>query len=446
MPEDMPLFMRINVQDDAVAKGLSIEDIAQVLTWVHELGVDVADVSRGNGCTVALRYEVPTVDTPRGFNLENIKKLKSLVPSTMKVMAAGRINTASVAEKALEEGACDLVAMGRAQICDHDFVKKSQEGREKEIRRCLACNKGCFDAVMDKRMPHMMCSRNLFVGNLDRPFEKVTPEEAKTVLIAGGGMAGLTAAQLLKARGHNPIVFEAKSELGGQMNLAKALPYKSEWIDVVNWEVENAEELGVDIRLSSAVTPDLIEDIKPDQVIFATGAHAQAAHVEGADASKVFNFEDVLNGSVEPSGNVVVLGGGIYGCEATQAMIEKGLKPTVIEKGPMLAMDAGWIRGFNFMLNIPMSGCKTATSATVTDVTPSELSFKAVDREQKEYTETIPYDYLIVADKPVAAPFEAIEAKSKEMNIPVHIVGEAKQVESVLWATNQAADVALDAI
>lgn len=447
MPEDMPLFMRIDVHDDFVANPLSTEDIAQVLTWVHELGVDVADVSRGNGCSPALRYEVPTVDTPNGYNMEDVKKLKSLVPPTLKVMGVGRINTAALAEKVLEDGCVDLVAMGRAQICDHEFVNKSKEGREDEIRRCIACNKGCFDAVTDKRMPHMMCARNAFVGRLDRPFTKVDAANAKTIIVAGGGIGGITAARYLKARGHNPILCEATGELGGQMNLAKAVPYKFEWVNMINWEIEQAKKDGVDIRLNTPVTPELIAEIKPSDVIIATGAHAPAAVVEGADASKVCTFEDVMSGKVAPTGNVVVLGGGMYGCEVTQALLDKGVKPAVVvEKGPMLAGDAGWIRGFNLMLNVPMAGVKCVTNTKDVKATGTEVTLTAVNKEKQEYTETVAYDYIIVAEKPVATPFDAIEAKCKEMNIPAHIIGDAKQVESVMWAVNQAVDVALDEI
>ncbi|MBR5485146.1 MAG: FAD-dependent oxidoreductase [Oscillospiraceae bacterium] len=447
MPEDMPLFMRIDVHDDFVGElGLTTEEVAQVLTWVHEDGVDVADVSRGNGCTPALRYEVPTMDTPNGFNLPDVKALKALLPPTMKVMAVGRINTGALAEKALEDGICDLVAMGRAQIADHDFVNKHKEGREDEIRRCIACNKGCFDAVMDKRMPHMMCTRNLKVGRLDRPVRKVDASEAKTVLIAGGGLAGLTAAQLLKTRGHNPILCEAKGELGGQMNLAKALPYKYEWVNMINWEIENTKKAGVDIRLNTPVTAELVAEIKPDHVIVATGAHAPAPVLEGADAAKVCTYEDILSGKVAPAGNVVVIGATQYGCEATQACLEKGIKPVVLEAGPMMAMDAGWLRGFNLMVNIPMAGVKCVTSCTVTGVTASEISYKAVNRDKTEVTDTIPYDLVILGNKPVANPFADVEAKCGELGIPCHIVGDAKQVESVLWAANQAADVALDVI
>ncbi|MBR5485438.1 MAG: FAD-dependent oxidoreductase [Oscillospiraceae bacterium] len=447
MPEDMPLFMRIDVHDDEVGElGMTTEEVAQILTWVHEDGVDVADVSRGNSVTMALRYEVPTMDTPNGYNLMDVKALKALLPPTLKVMAVGRINTGELAEKALEDGICDLVAMGRAQIADHDFVNKHKEGRADEIRRCLACNKGCFDAVTDKRMPHMLCTRNLKVGRYDRPVRKVEANEAKTVLIAGGGLAGLTAAQLLKARGHNPILCEAKGELGGQMNLAKALPYKYEWVNVINWEIEQTKKAGVDIRLNTPVTAELVAEIKPDHVIVATGACAPAPVLEGADAAKVCTYEDVMTGKVAPTGNVVVVGGTMYGCEAAQACLEKGIKPIVLESGPMIAMDAGWLRGFNLMINLPTAGIKCVSNCIITGVTDSEISYKAVNMDKSEVSGTVPYDLVIMGNKPVANPFADVEAKCGELGIPCHVVGDAKQVESVLWAANQAADVAWDVI
>ena len=446
MPEDMPLLMRIDVHDDFLANGLSTEDIAQVLKWVHELGVDVADISRGNAVTPALRYEVPTMDTPNGYNMEDVKKLKSLLPPTMKVIGVGRVNAGAQAEKFLEEGCADMIAMGRAQICDHDFANKTKDGKEDQIRRCLACNKGCFDAVMDKRMPHMMCARNVFVGNLHRQFKKVEPNQAKTVLIAGGGIAGITAARFLKQRGHNPILCEATDKLGGQMNLASAVSYKKEWIDIMNWEIENAKKEKIDIRLNTPVTEALIEQIKPNDVIIAMGAHAVCEKFDGVDASKVCSFEDVLTNKVKPQGNVVIVGGGMYGCETAQALVEKGIRPTIIDQGPMLAMDAGWIRAFNLMINVPSAGVKCFTNAKDIKTSNNTISFTGTNVEKKEVSESITFDYLISATKPVQTPYDFIEAKCKALNIPTHIIGDSKQVESVMWAVNQAANVALDEI
>ncbi len=336
--------------------------------------------------------------------------------------------------------------MGRAQICDHEFANKTKEGREDEIRRCLGCNKGCFDAVMDKRMPHMMCARNVFVGNLNRKFEKVDHQHAKTVLIAGGGIAGISAARYLKQRGHKPIICESTDKLGGQMNLASALPYKYEWINVLNWEIDHAKKENIDIRLNTKVTPELIEQIKPDVVIIATGAHAQCEKFDNVDPTKVVSFEEVLNDSKTISGNVVIIGGGMYGCETAQALVEKGIRPFVLEKGPMLAMDAGWIRAFNLMINVPSSGVRCFTNIKDIKFNNDQITFTGTNHEKKEVTETTNFDYIISANKPVATPFDAIEQKCQSLNIPTYIIGDSKQVESVMWAVNQAADVAFDEI
>ncbi|MEG2038987.1 MAG: FAD-dependent oxidoreductase [Oscillospiraceae bacterium] len=445
MPKDMPLLMRIDAQDDFVKNGLTIEDIAQTLLWAREHGVDVADISRGNGKTLALKYEVPTIDTPNGYNLENVAKIKSIL-GDMPVIGVGRINKAELANKAIEDGACDIVAIGRAQIVDHNFCNKSKAGQDDRIRRCLACNKGCFDAVMDKRMPHMLCARNPFVGELDRPVKKVSGKDVKKVLIAGGGIGGLTAAQLLKIRGHNPIICEAGGRFGGQMLLASANAYKHEWRESIEWEIKEANRLGIDMRTNTPVTAELISVVKPDEVIVAIGARPKKLNVPMADGAKVYTYADILSDKVTPQGNVVVIGGKLCGLEATQYLLEKGVSPVVIETAKAIASDAGWIRSFNMMLNIPTAGVKCITNAVVKKITATDVVYDITDAEGKTTEASVPYDAVVLGEGAESMPSDEIQNKCKELGIPCHVIGDAKNVESILWATNAAANVALDVI
>ncbi len=143
IPEDMPLFMRIDAHDDCVEDGLTIEEVIQFCKWAKEAGVDVLDVSRGNFSSAAIKYEVPPVDVPRGFNVENAARIKK--ETGMITVAVGRINDPEQADEIIRSGKADMVVIGRAQLADPEFCNKAKNGNVDDIVRCVGCNQGCYD-------------------------------------------------------------------------------------------------------------------------------------------------------------------------------------------------------------------------------------------------------------------------------------------------------------
>lgn len=213
MPEGMPLFMRIDAQDDGFGEaGLTVEDTITFCNWAKDAGVDVLDVSRGNIVTAASKYEVPPLDLPRGFNVDNAARIRK--GTGMLTIGVGRINDPQQAEDILEADKVDMVVMGRAQLADPDFCNKCREGRVEEIDRCVGCNQGCLDGFADLNMPHITCLRNPAIGRETECAAAMQPTQSpKTILIAGGGIAGLEAARTLKLKGHDPILCEAGDAL-----------------------------------------------------------------------------------------------------------------------------------------------------------------------------------------------------------------------------------------
>lgn len=327
----MPVFMRIDAHDDYLEGGLTIEDVIAFCKLAKDAGVDVLDISRGNILTAGLKYEVPPVDIPRGFNVENAARI--LKETGIITMAVGRINEPTLAESIIKEGKADLVAIGRGQLADPEFCNKALEGREDEIVRCIGCNQGCYDNFKDKNAPHITCLRNPAVGR-EREYTIKTTDNPKKVLIAGEGMAGLELAITLKKIGHNPILCEATNNLGGQFLVAGEAPRKKEMKDAAKHSRYLATKIGVDIRLNTKVTPQLINKIKPDAFFNATGAEEIKLNIPGADLPFVHMSHDVLLGKKEISGNVVVIGGGLVGLEVAEYVSEKGCKTTVLEMLP----------------------------------------------------------------------------------------------------------------
>lgn len=433
LPDDMPLFMRIDAHDDYVENGLSIEDIIAFCKLAGEAGVDVLDVSRGNILTSAIKYEVPPIDLPRGFNVENASRIRK--ETGMTTIAVGRINDPALAEEILADDKADLVVIGRGQLADPEFCNKAREGREDDIVKCVGCNQGCYDGFVDPSFPHITCLRNPALGR-EKEYELVPAAVSKKVLIVGGGMAGLEAAITLKKRGHQPVVAEASGELGGQFLLAGMAPRKAEMAEAARWMGEAARKAGVEIRLNTPVTADVIDGIAPDEVIIAIGAEPIHLNIPGVQSSHVTDSHTVLAGKADVKGGVAVIGGGLVGLEVAE-YLAKDHKITVLEMLDEAGKDLGMLRKISVMEQLRADGIAIRAGAKCV-----EIKEHAVVVETKDGMEEIPADSVVVAVGAKSRPVEAIQAKCEEKRIPCHVIGDAVRARRALNATAEAAAVA----
>ncbi|MFL0268951.1 NAD(P)/FAD-dependent oxidoreductase [Candidatus Clostridium radicumherbarum] len=434
IPEAMPLFMRLDAQDDYLEGGLTIEEVIEFCKLAKEAGVDVLDVSRGNFSSAAIKYEVPPIDLPRGFNVENAAKIKR--ETGMLTIAVGRINDPLQAEEILESQKGDMVVMGRAQLADPEFCNKAESGRVDSIVRCVGCNQGCYDGFVSTEAPFITCMRNPALGR-EADNALVKTDTPKKVLIAGGGVAGLEAALTLKRRGHNPIICEASNSLGGQFVLAGAAPRKEEMKEAAISMGEQAAREGVEIKLNTPITTELIEEIKPDEVIITIGAAPMNLNIPGGILQKVTNSHDVLSGKSAPSGKVVIIGGGLVGLEVAEYLHGKAEEITVVEMLDRVAKDLGPLRNICVMENLYSSGIKTITNAKCIEITEA-----AVVIERMGNKEEIACDSVVVAIGARARSFETISKYCELNGIPCHAAGDAVRARRALNAVAEANEIA----
>lgn len=269
MPDDMPLLMRVDVQDDYLENGLTVDDIAEFVNMAGEAGVDLADVSRGNILSFANVYEVPPINLPKGLNIDLIGRLKSKVKNVA-VATVGRIVDPEMAERALQEGKADMVAIGRAQIADPEWCNKAMRGESDKIVKCIGCLQGCYDAVTLPDRATITCLRNPMCARESKPVP--VAKRKLHVMVIGGGMGGMVTARYLKQFGHEPEIYEMTNSLGGQFVLAGKAPHKEEIGEADEWEQRAVLSLGIPVHLNTTVTPELIAREKPDAVICAIGA------------------------------------------------------------------------------------------------------------------------------------------------------------------------------
>lgn len=434
IPEDMPLFMRVVAQDDYLEGGLTIEDIIEFCKMSKEAGVDVVDVSRGNFSSAAIKFEVPPVDLARGFNVENAARIRK--ETGLITVAVGRINDPALAEDILESDKADMVVIGRAQLADPEFCNKAREGREDTIVKCVGCNQGCYDGFVSTEVPFITCLRNPALGR-ESEYKLVKTDTPKKVLIAGGGIAGLEAAIILKERGHNPIVCEASNSLGGQFALAGEAPRKEEMKEAALSRGQQAINEGVEIKLNTPVTTELIDEIKPDEVIIAIGSAPMSLNIPGGNLPNVTNSHDILSGKANASGKVIVIGGGLVGLEVAEYLNGKAESITVVEMLDKVAKDLGQLRNICVMESLYSEGVKTITSAKCV-----EIEEKSVVIEKDGNIEKLPCDSVIVAIGARSRNFDNISKYCEEKGIPYHAIGDAVRARRALNAVAEASEVA----
>lgn len=435
IPDDMPLLMRIVAQDDYLENGLTIEDIIQFCKMAKKAGVDVLDVSRGNAHSAGIKFEVPSIDVPKGFNVDNAARIKK--ETGMVTIAVGRINSPDQAEDIIASDKVDMVVMGRAQIADPEFCNKAYLGNTDKIIRCIACNQGCVDRFMAPGNLSLSCLRNPSVGR-EKEYALKKAEQKKKVLIAGGGMAGLESAITLKQRGHEPIIIEETNHLGGQFLLAGLAPRKEEMRDAAISRGNQAQGMGIDIRLNTKASTMLLKEIGPDAVIMATGGEPAKLNVPGAKLPHVVHSFDVLEGKAIPTGNVVVIGGGLVGLEVAEYLAEKDKSNhiTVIEMMGEIGKDLGVFRKICVMENLYMSGITTIVNTKCNEIKEHSIIVEK-DGEVKE----LACDYVVVAIGTVSKDYKDLKQYCEKNHIPYYVIGDAYRARRAIDAIAEAAEV-----
>lgn len=426
IPEDMPLFIRIDAHDDFLEKGLTIEEVIDFCNIAKEHGVDVLDVSRGNILTAATIYEVPPIDVPQGFNIENASRIRK--ETNMLTIGVGRINHEDFAEKLLAEDKVDMVVMGRAQLADPELVNKLKEGRTQDIIHCIGCDQGCYDGFTDVvNREFITCMRNPNIGHeAEHTFTKT--ENPKHVWIVGGGVGGMEAAKVLKELGHEPEIFEASDHLGGQFIIAGKAPGKKEMEDAAIEMAKQTERI-CKIHLNTKVTPEMIEEKKPDHVIIATGALPIALRLDGEDQIHHVQANDVLMGKEKLSGYIAIIGGGLVGLEAADYLATQGCKVTVLEMKDKIGADLGSLRQIAVMMKMNQLKVELKPSSKV-----NSLSKEGVVLESGQ---TIPCEHVVYAVGSKSVDNSELCSMLDTLSIPYQIIGDAKAARRALNAIEE---------
>ncbi|MEG1383730.1 MAG: NAD(P)/FAD-dependent oxidoreductase [Oscillospiraceae bacterium] len=435
LPDSMPIFMRIDAHDDYLQNGLSIEDVIAFCKLAGDAGVDVLDISRGNIITAASLYEVPPIDVPRGFNVENARRIRR--ETGMLTVAVGRINAAEQAEEILEQDKADMVVMGRAQLADPEFANKAKAGRVDDIVHCVGCDQGCYDGFCDvANRPFITCMRNPQIGH-EEEWPLTLADNPKKVLIAGGGMAGMETAMVLKKRGHKPVIGEESDKLGGQFLIAGRAPGKAEMTDAAISFGEQVMRAGIKVRFNTSVSAAVLDEEKPDEVVIAIGATPIVPKLDGMDKKPCYQAQDVLSGKEHPMGSVCIIGGGLVGMEAADALATEGHSVTVLEMREIAGADLGSLRKIAVMQKMAALKVNIKTKTTCVGISENGVSVDCGG-----VSDTVPCDSVVLAIGARPNDSEELVGLCCEKSIPCHIIGDAKKARRALDAIYEGFEIA----
>lgn len=434
--------------DHAVA--LRREELAEIVRLHDEQGL-VDYVTCGTGSYVDFYKIMPTFLYPEKLGADLAATIRRAVTHAV-VIAESHIRTPQNAETVLGEGAADLVSIVRGQIADPHLARKAAEDRPEDVRGCISCNQMCWGRR--SRDYWISCLVNPSAG---REFEwggdRFLPAESrKRVLVVGGGPAGLEAARVAAERGHDVVLVEAGSRLGGNFLLAGLQPRRGQILELLEWYERQLAKLHVDIRLNTYVEASEIAGFQADAVILATGsvppetgyqkALPATPILPGLDRGDVFSVEAVMARQARPGRRVLLFdeGGGWRGCGTAWKLAEEGHEVTILTPDPLVgkelqrtAADLPLRRvlaklGVRWMLEVSIAEWH-GNGATILDHNSGGQSF-------------VEADCLVLATTNVAANWLAEELEGS--SLPVFQIGDCVAPRQAPYAFHDGRRVALE--
>lgn len=412
---DMVIDYKLSIVTPQRGKGgIDEADAVQFAQWLVEDGVDMLHVAQANH-TGNMADTIPPMGVqPYGFFVKIAGDIKKAV--NVPVSAVGRIVDAEMAERVIEIGMADMVAVGRPLLADPDWGTKIAAGKACDIRRCISCNKGCTDAIQNRQF--LSC-----VLNAENGYENtrsIQPAaQKKKIAVLGGGPAGLEAARVAALRGHDVTLFEKTTTLGGQLNIACVPPRKEEMRRAAQDLIHAVCNAGVHLCMGQTRTAEQLKDAGFEAVINAVGAHSAAPRIPGIDSVNVADAWKVLAGEQQVYGTVAVIGGGMVGCETAEYLAARGCKVSVIEMMDKIAAGESTTILPTLLENYKTYGVEQYPSHKV-----KEFRMDAVVCENKDGAEvTIPCDYIVLAMGARSNEFDA--AALEAASIPVYSIGDA---------------------
>lgn len=440
--DDFPVTLRFSLKsmikdwrvgalpgEDFEEKGRDTEEGLKAAKLLESYGYDALDTDVGT--YDAWWWNHPPMYQKKGLYREYCKMVKEVVD--IPVFCAGRMDNPDMALEAIENGECDVIDLGRPLLADPDYCNKLRCGKITQIRPCISCHEGCMGRVASYSL--LNCAVNPQAAR-----ERVNAYEPilkkKKVLIVGGGVAGCEAARVLAIRGHQPVVYEKGSRLGGNLIPGGAPDFKEDDIALADWYTNELNRLGVHVHLNTELNEEEIKTMDYDTVILATGSKPKVFSL--GDDSHTYTAEQVLLKQKDAGKKTVIVGGGLVGCETALWLAQNGIHVTIVEaldkvmavNGPLCAANKEMLEAL-----LPFNGVEIITGAKVTEFANGEVKV-----DTKEGSKTIMSDSVILS---VGYKEENTLYNNLQFDIPdLYLLGDAKKVSNIMYAIWDAFEVA----
>ena len=428
---NMPILCRINARDEGDG-GVDVHDAAAIAAYLEQVcGVDAIHVTRSIHIHDEFMW-APNI-THGGFNAELGAEIKRAV--SVPVILVGRFTEPQYAELLVKQGRADLIAFGRQSIADPELPNKARNGQLEKLTPCIACLLGCVPNMLQGRP--ITCAMNPCVG---REAELKPAEVRKNVVVIGGGPGGMYAARLCALRGHSVTLLEKGAARGGHFLVASYPPGKGEISGAIRSFIVNCREAGVDIRTGAEATPELVASLKPDAIIIATGSVPLRLPIPGLDSCGCSTAEDVLTGKADTGKRVLVVGGGMVGCECVEFLTEREHIVDMVEMKPVIGEDIVPEARKYIMANLEKHKVTQRVNARVKQFYADGVDF--TDTVTGEDAAMRGYDSVVLAMG--YRSNNTLEEQLKDLAPQVIVIGEARQAPgNSMEATGDALNAAL---
>ena len=414
---DYPIIFRFNTCD-YVEGGIELPEGIVMAKMLEEAGVDALHCTQGmfasKQAIIAPGF-IPVMNYAN--NVEYIHKAVSIP-----VLGVGRYNDIYMSEAMLRDNKADFIVMARASLADPELPNKAKAGKIDEIIHCIGCDQGCTgETAVGNRVncianPHT-CRETVY------DWSKV--ENPKKVFVAGAGVSGLSAAYGAAERGHKVTIFEASDEIGGQWLAAATPPGKTEYESLIVNYRRYIKEYGMEVRMNTPLTKEIVMAEKPDAVILATGGTPMFLPIPGLDNREfVKTAIEVLRGRTLYGKNVVVAGGGMTGAETAVFLAVQGCKVTMIEMAPDIITDAVAQPRACLLEHIRKYGIQVHTNTKLTRVDDGIVY-------AEEYGEPVEFKHVdMMVNAMGVRSYNPLEAELADCGCKVVVVGDARKTKN----------------
>lgn len=406
-----PVMFRFS-GDERIQDGIDANEAKVIARLMEDATVDAMDVSV---CTYASgQWSITPSYVPPAFNLYTAEAVKKVVK--VPVIAVGKINDPYLAETIIESGSADMVSLGRESIADPEWPKKIAENRIEEISPCIGCLQSCSGYVATNKT--LSCTVNPMTGkegkNILRPADK-----KKKTMVVGAGPAGLYAAWVAAAKGHNVVLYEKSEKIGGEFRIASIPPAKQAITKALKYYKTMCDKYGVDMKIGTETTADVIKREAPDVVILATGSKPLIPHISGIDNPKFTTASPVLDGKVQVGQKVLIAGGGMVATDTAQFLGERRRDITIVEMLPQIATGEDPTMLIFMMKALMEYRVKILTGATIKSFSDDGITY-----EKNGETLTLHgFDSVILALGTKA--YNPLEEAARRIAPEVYVIGDA---------------------